>query len=96
MTDINELYIKQIKESLARGNAAVLIGAGFSKNAERIDGSNTKMPDWFGLADAFYKKLGLDEKDKLYADSLALAQKIEDVYGRPFLDDMLKDFMSDE
>ena len=87
MMNINELYVKQIKDSLAKGNATVLVGAGFSKNAERIDRSNTKMPDWFSLADTFCKTLGLDEKDKQYADPLTLAQKIEDVYGRPFLDD---------
>lgn len=94
--NINELYVKQIKDSLAKGNATVLVGAGFSKNAERIDRSNTKMPDWFSLADTFCKTLGLDEKDKQYADPLTLAQKIEDVYGRPFLDDMLKTLMADE
>ena len=51
--NINELYIKEIKESLVHGHAAVLIGSGFSRNAERIDGTDSCMPDWFGLADAF-------------------------------------------
>ena len=30
MMNINELYVKQIKDSLAKGNATVLVGAGFS------------------------------------------------------------------
>ena len=94
--NINELYIKEIKESLVHGHAAVLIGSGFSRNAERIDGTDSCMPDWFGLADAFCEKLGINERDKKYADSLALAQEVEEIYGRPFLDDMLRNLMSDE
>lgn len=94
--NINELYIKEIKESLVHGHAAVLIGSGFSRNAERIDGTDSCMPDWFGLADAFCEKLGISERDKQYADPLALAQEVEEIYGRPFLDDMLRNLMSDE
>ena len=59
--NINELSIEEIKESLVYGHAAVLIGSGFSRNAERIDGTDNCMPDWFGLADAFCGKLGINE-----------------------------------
>lgn len=94
--NINELYISEIKNSLAQGHAAVLIGSGFSRNSERIDGIDKHMPDWFGLADEFCDKLGIEEKEKKYADPLTLAQEIEEMYGRPFLDNLLREMMSDD
>lgn len=93
--NISELYIKEIEKSLIYGHAAVLIGSGFSMNAERVDGSKTHMPNWYGIADEFCEKLNVDEEGKRYADPLVLAQKIEELYGRPFLDDMLRELMSD-
>lgn len=95
--NINELYVDEIKNSLVQGHAAVLIGSGFSWNAERVDGTDKHMPNWFGLADKFCEKLGIDkEEDKRYADPLTLAQETEDMYGRPFLDNLLREQMSDE
>lgn len=77
-------------------HAAVLIGSGFSRNADRVDGADAHMPDWFGLADEFCRKLGFNDEEKKYADTLTLAQEVEEMYGRPFLDNLLREQMLDD
>lgn len=94
--NINELYVNEIKKNLIYKHAAVLIGSGFSRNADRVDGTDTHMPDWFGLADEFCRKLGFGDTEKKYADTLTLAQEIEEMYGRPFLDNLLREQMLDD
>ena len=94
----SELYVKEIKENLNNNHAAVLVGSGFSMNARRLDGSTTHMPDWFGLADVFSEKLGVDPLDSAirYANPLTLAQQVVEVYGRPYMNTLLRDLMDDE
>ena len=94
--NINELYVNEIKKGLMYKHAAVLIGSGFSRNADRVDGADTHMPDWSGLADEFCRKLGFSDTEKKYADTLTLAQEIEEMYGRPFLDNLLREQMLDD
>ena len=49
-------YLDTIAHRLLTGHAAVMIGAGFSKNAEP-PGSRSGFPDWSQLGDRFYERL---------------------------------------
>lgn len=54
---MSQLYIEEIVNSLVSGHAAVLVGAGFSRNANPANESVTeKMPMWTGLIDNFCDK----------------------------------------
>lgn len=92
----SELYMDHIVESLVRHKASILVGAGFSRNAlpanESVKGS---MPLWNQLTDQFYKLLDL-EGSKEYLSPLTIAQEVEEMYDRPFLDSMIMSAMNDE
>ena len=80
------LYLDEIAKRLWSGHAAVMVGAGFSKNA------SSTFPDWKQLADRLCRKghgheLGPD-KDR-YLNPLKLASEVEAVFGRPALEDLL-------
>lgn len=93
---MTELYIEEIYNSLCCGHAAVLIGAGFSRNADPANATvRLMMPMWDQLADQFCDKLGIDESHRKYLSTLSVAQQIEEAYSRPFLDSMIRDAMSD-
>ena len=44
-------YLNEIAERLFSGHAAVMIGSGFSRNAQPRAGSSPEFPDWSGLGD---------------------------------------------
>lgn len=102
MNAISELYIDEILKNLNNGHAAVLVGAGFSMNADRVDGANKRMPIWNELADSYCKLLGIDinnsaiQKDNRYLNPLTLAQQVEEMYGKPYLNDFLRKTMDDD
>ena len=102
MNTISELYIDEILKNLKNGHASVLVGAGFSMNADRIDGANKKMPSWNELSDSFCKLLGIDiddpvtQKENRYMNPLTLAQQVEEMYGKPYLNDFLRKIMDDD
>jgi hypothetical protein len=101
----DQAHIEQIRKRLwcgrEFGQAAVMVGAGFSRNAEKISNSTPNFPLWGNLAELIYKSLyppenfpGQDyEKMKLRATSsaatLRLASEYETVFGRSALDDLL-------
>ena len=91
-----ELYIDEIFSSLRAGHAAVLVGAGFSRNADPANEAVTeKIVMWNGLIDRFCDKLDICADDRKYLNTLKVAQEIEETYGRPFLDQMIQDILSD-
>jgi hypothetical protein len=101
----DQRYIDQLRERLWSGRefgqAAVMVGAGFSRNAERISTSITLFPSWSELAERMYDSLyppeNLPEQDretmKLKATSgvgvLKLASEYETAFSRPALDEFL-------
>jgi hypothetical protein len=92
------MYLKEIADSLFNKHAAVMIGAGFSKNAKKSSTSiDNKFSDWTELADKFYEKLyGSSNSEKVkYYSPLALAQEVEIAYGRPTLENILKESIPD-
>lgn len=93
-----EKYLKIIAESLYYNRAAVMIGAGFSKNADKSSSDvNKAFCDWGQLADSFYEKLHgtLSTDNVKYISPLSLAHEVEILFGRPILDGMLKDLIPD-
>ncbi len=52
-----EQYILEIGQALADDHAAVMVGADFSKNAEKISTAGREFLNWNQLSDLFYEKL---------------------------------------
>lgn len=89
-------YINEIAEALSGSHAAVMIGAGFSKNADNISSTDKWFKNWNELSDEFYETLyGKDESGKKYNSSLRLAQEVEVIAGRPKLEKILKNAVPD-
>ena len=89
-------YLDTIADRLLSGPAAVMVGSGFSKNATS-PGSHPGFPDWSLLGDRLYERLhgnppGPNER---YLQVPALAHQVEADFGRPALDQMLRDFIPD-
>ena len=73
--------------------AAVMIGAGFSRNAAPT------FPLWNELGDAFFEKVNGKKPgpgDKAYQSIPRLAQQVECRFGRPALDRILQEQIPDE
>ena len=87
------LYLDEIAERLYSGHAAVMVGAGFSRNAKPKDGSGPNFPDWSELGDQFYEKLHGDKPsfDSRYLNVLELAAEVKATFGRPVLNQILHD-----
>ncbi len=91
-------YLEEIAGRLWSGHAAVMVGAGFSKNAKRTCGASKEFPDWNQLGDAFYekaygKKPGPTQR---YMDPLKLAEEVEASQGRPALDRLISSLIPDQ
>lgn len=96
-------YIEWIRNRLWNGRevgrAAVMIGAGFSRNAERVTQTVPAFPLWEQLAAAFYDSLypsdtftgGQNHKKRKIANSGAMniAQEYEAAFGRQALEERI-------
>ena len=73
-----------------------MVGAGFSRNAAR-HGSGPGFPNWSDLGDRFYERLHgrKPEHDRHYLQVPTLAHEIEAAFGRPALNQMLRDAIPD-
>lgn len=102
--DINEIqidesirpYLNEIAERLwsTPTHAAIMVGAGFSKNANR------DFPDWSTLGDIFFEKIHGKIPDKnsgehRYLNALKLADEVQAAFGRPALDQLLRSNIPD-
>lgn len=79
-------YLDDIAEKLWTNHAAIMVGAGFSKNA------SSKFPSWNELGDIFYEKLYGEKpaSNKVrYCNVLKLADSVEAVFGRNTLNHIL-------
>ncbi len=95
-TDLKQ--IKEVAEALAEHHAAVMVGSGFSKNAEKIGVTENKFLDWNQLSDIFYEKVYGDSEypGKNYSNSMRLAQEAEIMLGRPGVEKILKQAVPDD
>ena len=91
-------HITQIAQALVAKHAAVMVGAGFSRNADKKYSTNREFLDWKKLSDLFYDKLYEDGAGpgKMYASSLGLAEQVERLMGRPVLEEILHQAVPDE
>lgn len=92
-------YLDLIAKHLKEHHAAILVGAGFSRNADKPDDSFPDSPTWPQLAEAFVNKLSSDaaERERLLRVSpLVLAERVEAVFGRPELDHLLLEQIPDQ
>ena len=86
-------YLNEIAERLWSGHAAVLVGAGFSRNAKPNSASCPVFPDWSQLGDLFYEKIHGRKPDNeiKYLSVLKLADAVRAAFGRPALDQLLRE-----
>ncbi len=92
-----EAYLDLIGKHLAEHHAAVLVGAGFSRNAVKTDSDIPDSPTWDELANIFADKLaGSKENKKPYSSPLVMAERVEAVYGRSELDHLLLESIRDQ
>lgn len=89
-------YIKEIASKMKNNRAAVMVGAGFSKNAEAITQTDKEFLDWNALGDEFFKKVNGRSPDKeKYLNVLKLAEEVEAAYGRTILNEIIRDSLPD-
>ena len=95
--DNNSAYLKEISDKLFSKHAAIMIGAGFSKNAIPNSPYTNTFSDWNELGDIFFEKLNGKKPDKndRYLNVLRLANEIEAAFGRPVLDSILRQSIPD-
>ncbi|MBF8276901.1 MAG: SIR2-like domain protein [Candidatus Brocadiaceae bacterium] len=84
-------YLNEIAVRLWSGHGAVMVGAGFSKNA------HSSFPSWEELGDLFYEK-AYEQKpgNRKYLNVSRLADEIQASMGRPALNHLLKSNIPDE
>jgi len=85
-------YLNEIAERLWAGRAAVMVGAGFSKNA------GSEFLDWNQLGDLFYQKahgVKPDSTKQKYLNVLRLAEEVQAAIGRPALENLLRSNIPD-
>lgn len=90
-------YLNEIADRLWSGHAAVMIGAGFSKNARPNGALCPRFPDWPQLGDLFYERIhGRKPDDQKYLSALKLADEVQAALGRPVLDQLLRSAIPDK
>lgn len=92
-------YLDLIGAHLRERHASVLVGAGFSCNAVKIDDGLDDSPDWSQLGEIFLDRLTDEPKQRdllRRRGPLALAKQVEAIYGRPELDHLLLSNIRDE
>ena len=86
--DVKNL-IRHLADQIWLGRATLMVGAGFSQNADAISSSSPKMPTWQQLAGKFIID-SVDKDDSKFKSPLVLAQEYETVFGRTQLINLIK------
>jgi hypothetical protein len=90
-------YLYEIVERLQTGHASVMVGAGFSKNAEGSEKTKAFL-SWNELGDKFFDKLNegcISKKKKEFLNPLKLASEVEAAFGRPTLNNIIRSNIPD-
>ena len=105
MTFPDQSHINRVRDALhqrAGNGASVMIGSGFSMNAERISLDAKEMPGWQDLVNHFYSTLYPQDSPRLHennrrptADNVRIAQEYEAAFGRGALHDALRRLVPD-
>ena len=85
-------YLDEIADRLWSNNAAVMVGAGFSRNAKSLGSTSASFPSWQKLGDIFYAMLHgrSPGEESRYLSLLKLAEQVQAAFGRPALDRLLR------
>ena len=95
-------YFSEIANRLWSGHAAVMVGAGFSRNAKKNSSTSKSFPDWDELGNIFYDKVNgvISEpkncNDSKYRNVLRLADEVQAAFGRGVLDNIIKNEIPDK
>lgn len=91
-------YLDEVAERLWSNHAAVMVGAGFSKNARKAIASALGFPNWHQLGDQFYQKIhgNPPSVDQHYLNPLKLADEVQAAFGRSVLDQLLLNIIPDK
>ena len=86
------LYLEEIADRVWSDHAAVLVGAGFSKNANCNAPVPKFFPDWHQLGILFHEKIhgARPDENQHFLNVLKLADEVEAAFGRPVLDQLLR------
>ena len=96
------VILSEIQRQLWSGHASVMIGSGFSRNADRASSTIPYPPDWNTLArklvDRLYPDHTDEEKNGVLGKKgvLQLAQEFEAAFQRPALNRYVKELICDE
>lgn len=91
------MKLDNIRNYLSYGNASVMVGAGFSRNADMDE--TVSMKDWNSLAKIFFQKLYSRTptgEDLAFKTPMRLASLVETSFGRTELDKMIYESLPDE
>lgn len=95
-------HLEQIRQRLWRrtefGQAAVMVGSGFSRNTEKLSPAANPMAQWSDLAEHMYKTLYPPSPagtSHVSADAIKLAQEFQLTFGRQTLNDLLRKAIPD-
>lgn len=90
----DRLHINAIRKALVNGNAAVMVGAGFSKNAN----GGEKLKTWDEIAIYLWETLNPDgdKKDFSASNVLQLGEQYARVFSTPELEKTIKELVPDE
>lgn len=94
-TSFDDVHYNAIRKALANGNAAVMVGAGFSRNAENGD----SLALWSDIAKELWRELNPSAKElKDYSVSTVtqLGEQYSRVFSKPALEEVLKRLIPDE
>lgn len=88
--------LKNIASRLWEGHAAVLVGAGFSRNARPLSSASRPFPMWNDLGDIFYGKVYCDKNINKYSNVLKLGDEVQAAFGRATLDKLILENVPDK
>ena len=101
----DQSHINRVRDALWRssGNgASVMVGSGFSRNAERVIRNAREMPTWQNLVDYFYDALypqgngsssGINHRPA--TDNVRIAQEYKAAFGKSGLHEALRRLVPD-
>ncbi|WP_272567501.1 anti-phage defense-associated sirtuin Dsr2 [Providencia sp. PROV255] len=88
--------LNNISARLWDGRAAILIGAGFSRNATPLTNKARKFPMWNDLGDIFYESVYCEKNSNKYSNVLKLGDEVQAAFGRAILDKLIMDNVPDK
>lgn len=93
--DNNSVHYDAVRRALENGNAAIMVGAGFSRNAENGD----QLAMWYEVAKELWRELNpeMGELENFSASVVSqLGEQYARVFSKPALEDLLKRLIPDD